>query len=187
MSIHNSSIFRLAATVSTHARVYSMLSCVVLVTACSGDSTGPSNDYPRIAGSYAGSYGVTFSNTAEQLSETVAITVTLQNPNSQGAFSGSYIIAGGGGSGALAGTVRTDGGISLTQFGDPNASASENFAYLQSVFYWCNVAALASSGTTGSVIGSQLTITTSASMPCAYTNPSTVYQTTITVRISASR
>lgn len=168
-------------------RLIGLAALAALVGACSGGSNIPGTSYPAIAGAYIGAEGLTFVNAVDSRSGSVPLTVTLQNANSAGSFSGSYVIANGGGSGTIAGTERLDGGISISQFGDPNVSAAQNYAYLQSIFYWCNLSVATSSGLSGSVQAKRFTLTGDIVMPCLYNPGPTNYQTTITFTVVADR
>ena len=127
-----------------------VLVLALFVCACSGDPTGSS--FPSIAGTYGATFAVSFSNSIETESSSVPGTVTLHSPSSGGDFSGSYVMAGAG-SGTIAGTIRTDGGISITQFGDPNADPLESLQILQNEFYWCNFNQAAGSPMSGAYFG----------------------------------
>ena len=165
------------------------LGVVVLVglTACGGgDSTGP-GDYPALAGTYAGTVTISFSNSIEQDSESSPITVTLQNANKSGNFTGSYVIPNGGGSGPLAGTVRSDGGISITQFGDASADPGQSVTLLQNVFYWCNFNQAGASPFTGGLSGSTVSFGGAIILPCSYINPTRTVTSTIGFQITGNR
>jgi hypothetical protein len=157
----------------------------LLLAGCGGgDSTGPS--YPPIAGTYSAIFGVSFSNSLETVSSNEPGTVTLQSPTSNGAFTGSYVITGSG-SGTIAGTVRVDGGISISQFGDPNADPLESLQLLQNTFYWCNFALAAGAPMSGSVSGNALQLSGGISVPCSYVNPTQTVPSTISVTVTATR
>jgi hypothetical protein len=170
---------------------YVPIAAVLLaLAACGGDSpSGPSNSYPNVAGSYQGGTAMAFKNSVENLAEAVGITVTLGSTTSSGAFTGSYVVANGGGSGTIAGVIRTDGGITITQWGDPTASPAQSYAVLANLFNWCNVALAGATGFSGSLSNGQLQLTGNLLMPCNYTQGGQAFSvpTTITWAISVTR
>lgn len=161
-----------------------VLVLALFLNACSGDPTGSS--FPPIAGTYGATFGFSFSNVIETESSSVPGTVTLQSPSSGGDFSGSYVITGSG-SGTIAGTIRADGGISITQFGDPNADPLESLQILQNEFYWCNFNQAAGSPMSGSVSGKTLSFSGGISVPCNYVNPTRTVPSTIGVTVIGTR
>lgn len=161
-----------------------VLVLALFLTACGGDATGSS--FPPIAGTYSASFVVSFSNSIETESSSVPGTLTLHSPSSGGAFSGSYIITGGG-SGTIAGTIRIDGGISITQFGDPNADPLESLQILQNEFYWCDFSRAAGTPMNGSVVGNTLSFSGGISVPCNYVNPTQTVPSTISVTVTGTR
>jgi hypothetical protein len=162
-----------------------ILALLVLTTACGGgDATG--SNFPALAGSYGATFTVAFSNAIESGSSSVPGTVTLGSPSNSGAFSGSYIITGGG-SGTIGGTVRADGGISISEFGDPNADPLESLQILQNEFFWCDFAFAAASPMSGSISGGTLNLTGGISVPCDYVNPTQTVASTISVTVNAVR
>lgn len=163
---------------------------VAISTACGSDAAGPSpSPYPDVAGTYTGTVSATFTNSIESGQAAQGITVTLGRTSSDGRFSGSFVIANGGGSGTLAGTIRQDGGISIDQFGDPAVGAGQSMAFLQIVFNWCNFAAAASTGLSGSILGGALSISGTIVFPCNYTDGFNSWEepSSLTYSISARR
>lgn len=158
---------------------------LLVALACGGDSTGPSAPaFPNTAGTYATVFTVGFSNAIESESAAETGTITLGPPGANGTFAGSYVISGGG-SGVIQGTVRMDGGISISTFGDPNQDPLEAVQYLQNVFYWCDFGFAAGSPMSGSLSGNRLTLSGSIVLPCSYTTQTV--STTIAISLSGTR
>jgi hypothetical protein len=155
---------------------------LAIVAACGSDSTGPS--FPSTAGTYASVFTVTFSNSLETESSSQTGTMTLGSPGSNGFFTGSYVIPGGG-SGVIEGTVRIDGGISIETFGDPNQDPLEAVQYLQNIFYWCDFGFAAASPMSGNLAGRQLNLSGNIVLPCSYT--AGTVSSSITVSIAGTR
>jgi hypothetical protein len=159
----------------------------LLVVAACNNNSGPS--FPALAGTYATVFNTTFSNSDQTLSNNSGGTITLQSPQSSGAFTGTYIIPNGGGSGTVAGVERMDGGISITQFGPPGETPLEALAYLQQAFNWCDFTQASGVPTTGAVSGSSLQLSGGLIMPCYYTNGTTTFplSTTLSLSIDGTR
>ena len=160
-----------------------VMTLAVFVTACS-DITG--SDLPPIAGTYSATFQLTFSNSLETETSSLPGTVTLHSPSGGGEFSGTYVMTGAG-SGTIAGTLRSDGGISITQFGDPNADPLESLQILENEFYWCDFNYAAGTPMSGSVAGGTLNLGGAISVPCNYVNPTQTVPSTISVTVTAFR
>lgn len=169
--------------------LFMTLGIIVALPACGGDGPSGLSEGQSIEGRYAGLFAAVFTNSVETDDASAAITITLDRPSSAGAFSGSYIIGNGGGSGTISGYVRSDGGVSITHFGDPSVSAAQNLAFLQSQFNWCNIGGAASSGMNGSVLGNRLNVGGTLAFQCSYTDGVNTYQvaTQLTISIVADR
>lgn len=179
------STLSIPATLTTMRSFTRVLPALALAgsLACGSDSsTGPS--FPNTAGTYATVFTITFSNSLETESASETGTITLASPASNGSFTGSYVITGGG-SGVIAGTVRTDGGISIATFGDPNQDPLEAVQYLQNVFYWCNFSVAAGSPMNGSLAGNRLSLSGNIVLPCSYTTQTV--SSTISISVSGTR
>lgn len=159
------------------------------LVACSGGSTAPK--FPQLSGSYGATFAVNFVNAVDLQTASTTGTITLNAPDGGGNFTGSFVLANGGGSGTISGMVRTDGGISISQFGDPNQSAAAALQYLQNIFSWCDFTRAGGSPMSGNVSGGMLSLSGSIALPCAYQNLSTGavtnYTTTISETISGTR
>lgn len=160
----------------------------VLVTACSSSkATGPS--YPQLAGTYAATFAVaaTPAGFPAQSFGSAAGTITLNAPASDGSFTGSYLE--GGTAGTIAGTEHTDGGIDITQWGNPNVPPLESLAYVQLQLPFCSFANAAGSGTSGSVSGVTLSLVSDIAVPCNWNVSGAVetLTTTIAVTIGGTR
>jgi len=160
-----------------------------LFTACGSGSTGPS--YPALGGSYASTSTLTFSNAAAIQNGALSgsLTITLSSADSHGNFTGSYVYGGGAtGSGPIAGTERSDGGITITQFG--SANVYEDLQYLQNAWPNCDFSQAASSGESGQIAGSTLSFGGTLDFPCAYQVQGggiEDFSTTLTINFTGTR
>jgi hypothetical protein len=82
----------------------------------------------------------------------------LNRQDASGNFTGSYVMQDGS-SGTIGGSVRADGGFTVTQFGNPSVTPLSSLLVLQNRFPYCNWAGAGSTGVSGSVVGKSLTIT----------------------------
>jgi hypothetical protein len=116
--------------------------------ACGGDSNGPSA--VLLAGQYDSDLFVAFSNAFEQQQGSESGAISLSAQNWAGDFAGSYVLQDGS-SGTIAGNVRADGGITISQFGNANVSPLASLLFLQNAYPNCN---WPTAGTTGSPVRS---------------------------------
>lgn len=160
-----------------------------LVAACSSltDSSG---------GAVAGSYDVFFQTTmtassingSATLPQTLG-TISLGTPDGSGAFSGSFTINSGGGSGTVAGTMATGGSVTITHFGDPNLTPLQAVAFLQAAMPSCNFTQAVSGVMGGAVESGNLALTGGLTLPCSWTDgdSTVVVPTVVTVQVSGSQ
>lgn len=162
------------------------VAALVALSSCGGDAMGPT--YPAPSGTYATMFTLNFSNAVETLSQPQSGTMTLSSADGSGAFTGSYVITGGG-SGTVAGVLRADGGLSISHFGDPAADPVQSAQFVRNVFYWCDFDRAGSMSLSGSLSGRTVSFSGSVTLPCAYTNgfTSTSYSSSITVSVRDSR
>lgn len=158
---------------------------LILAAAACSDATGPT--YPRIEGQYAATVSFTFQNEIESFGEgTGGHTITLYRPSGSGSFTGSFVYSNGS-SGPIAGVVRRDGGLTIHEWGDGSAAGSAQA--VSNLLDWCDLGLAGSSGLSGSVSGTQLTITATVSMPCYYTSGFITrgYATVLTITLKGNR
>jgi hypothetical protein len=102
-------------------RIGALAVAVVLAAACSDSSSGPSNNFPFIAGTYTGT--ITYQMTGDpSLTSPVTpgIAIQLNDPDNNGNFSGTFQFNNNfTGSGDVVGQFASDGNtVNWTQFGD---------------------------------------------------------------------
>ena len=142
-----------------------------LVAAC-GEGTGPSGAAAvTLAGRYAATLTVSITNEFDNREASESGTVTLLAQGEQGAFAGEYAL-GDGSSGVLDGFLGADGGIMITALGNPNQRTLADLRYVQNLLPYCNWLGAALGEVSGSVSGTSLTLTGSASLTCTYGTPS---------------
>lgn len=156
------------------------------LAACGGNSTGPSS--VLLAGSYASTVGASFNNSYEALQNATTGTITLNVQDASGNFTGSYVMQDGS-SGTIVGSVRADGGFTVTQFGNPNVTPLSSLLVLQNRFPYCDWAGAGSTGVSGSVVGKSLTIIGSINVLCSYNTQSGVVSapTVVSFTINGTR
>jgi hypothetical protein len=163
-----------------------------LLAACSHSGpTGP--QYPPLAGTYNVTFGGTITPAGYNPQDITAAngTITLNAPDGTGAFSGSYIE--GGNAGTIQGTEDQDGGLIISQFGNPNVTPLEDLELLQLQFPFCAFASATTTGLTGTVASGTLNIQGALVMPCNWeVNPGPppvdqILTTTMTVTITGAR
>ncbi len=118
--------------------VAGLVGFVLAGLAACNSSTGPT--YPRLAGTYATTFNATATplGYAAQPLTSDAGSITLGSPDHAGNFTGSYIEAGQ--AGTIAGTEHVDGGIDITQFGNPNETPLNALRFLQQQLPACDFA-----------------------------------------------
>jgi hypothetical protein len=160
---------------------------VVLVLWGCGGSTGPS--YPTLSGTYSANFvgTVTPSGYASQSLASTTGSMTLSNASSSGAFSGSYVQ--GGAAGTIAGTEHTDGGIDISQFGNPNETPLDALEVLQQALPGCDFAQAAGVPMSGAISGTTLNLSGGLILPCTWIvgGQNEVLSTTIALSISGTR
>jgi len=160
----------------------------LLVAACEEDNGPTGAAGVALAGTYAATFTVRFTNgfEAEQASEPG--TVTLLAQGAQGAFAGSYLLEDGS-SGVLDGVVGADGAITIVAFGAPNQRTLTQVRYLRQRFPYCDWLGAALTEFSGAVTGTGLTLIGSATLTCRYVTLSgpAVAPTTVSLAISGAR
>ncbi|HKT06308.1 MAG TPA: hypothetical protein VJR24_00310 [Gemmatimonadaceae bacterium] len=148
------------------------------------------------SGAVAGSYDVFFETTmtassingSATLPQTLG-TVSLGTPASDGSFSGSFTINGGGGTGTVAGTMATGGSVTITHFGDPGLTPLQAVAFLEAAMPSCDFTQAVSEAMGGAVQNGNLALTGGLTMPCSWTDgdSTVVVPTVVTVQVSGSQ
>jgi hypothetical protein len=145
-----------------------IIACAVVFAAC-GSSTSPTTAYPNIAGSYTATATYRLQAGTEDNTTVLPGTIAMQNANSAGQFTGTWLIKGTGAdtaTGAVVGQFGSDTStISWLVFGDGSGAQPLYVVTIFQLLYPnCNVlAAKAVQPATGSILGTQLTITNSFS------------------------
>jgi len=141
---------------------------VLMLAACSGGGSGATGPtYPSLAGNYSTVYSTTASSIYG--SQTLSLTpgsITLGTPNSAGDFAGSYID--GSSTGTVDGVEDVAGDITITHFGDPNQSPLLTAEFLIAAFPQCDFTQATTTGLTGNIIGSALTLSGAITLPCLW-------------------
>lgn len=168
----------------SHRVVGSALALLAVVACGGGGSTGPS--YPSLAGTYSAQWSLVA--TSDAATDVLAIstgTVTLNAPSSSGNFTGSYI-EGGTDAGTIAGTEHVDGGIDITQFGNPNVSPYEDLVATRQELNACDFSQAGYTGGSGAVQGNTINLIGAVVLPCAWTVGNSVEELTTTVSITVT-
>lgn len=148
------------------------------------------------SGAVAGSYDVFFQTTmtASSINGSATLpqalgTVSLGTPASDGSFSGSFTINGGGGTGTVAGTMATGGSVTITHFGDPGLTPLQAVAFLKAAMPSCDFTQAVSEAMGGAVQNGNLALTGGLTMPCSWTDgdSTVVVPTVVTVQVSGSQ
>jgi hypothetical protein len=159
---------------------------VIVLAACSGGGGGATGPiYPSLAGTYS----TAFSTTASSIygTQTLSLTpgsITLGSPNSAGDFAGSYIDAGS--TGTIDGFENTAGDITITHFGDPNQSPLLTAQFLVAQYPQCDFSQATTTGLTGTIIGSALTLSGGITLPCLWTVNGVAVAATTTLGVQVS-
>jgi hypothetical protein len=144
-------------------------------------TTGPS--YPPLAGSYSATFAVTATSSAGSVVlGTATGTVTLNNAGSGGSFTGSFIE--GGSAGTIVGTEEADGGLLISQFGNPNVAPLADLEILQQELPECAFGNAVSDGMTGTIASGQLNLAGGLTLPCVWDVAGTGETLTTTLAIT---
>jgi hypothetical protein len=121
---------------------------VVALAAC-GSSTAPTT-YPTIGGQYAGSYTYQLTNIHTDTTAVIPTTITLNNANSLGTFTGFAVFPSLPGDSALIiGQFASNDAVTFGAFGDPNLPLLYSAKVLSATFPACNFADSATFTLTG--------------------------------------
>ena len=156
------------------------------VAACvSYDPAGP--PVPRIDGTYSATIVIGLENPIEIRSDTFTATIVVRGTGYRGQFVGTYDIARSD-SGPFAGSVSTDGGLMVTDFGTPPKPIA-GVAFIRNLYPWCDFPRLGTSPMAGALSGDSLRVDGRGSVPCFYLLATSVanLKTEITVRLRAAR
>ena len=137
--------------------VAATLSCV------SYDPAGPA--VPSIDGTYATTIVIDYSNYLETRTDTLAGSIMLRNTHYRGQFDGAYRIADD--SGSVAGVLRPEGTLVVTDFGAPPKPIADVGA-LRQLYPWCDFPRLGTGPLPGQLLADSLLVDGSASVPCFY-------------------
>ncbi|HWZ59891.1 MAG TPA: hypothetical protein VNW46_13030 [Gemmatimonadaceae bacterium] len=141
-----------------------IIACAAVFAAC-GSSTSPTSSFPNIAGQYAATATYRLQAGTEDSTAVLPGTIAMQNANRAGQFTGTWHIQGSGAdtaTGAVVGQFGSDTStISWIAFGDGSGAQPLYVVTIFQLLYPnCNVAAArALQPATGSILGTQLTIT----------------------------
>lgn len=119
-----------------------------------------------ISGTYVATVVTTIENQFEVRSDTFAATLTLQATGYRGRFTGAYSI-GPTEAGPVAGTLRTDDTLILTDFGTPPKPIA-GVTRIRTLYPWCDFGRLGVGPIPGEFRGDSLRIRGEGSLPCLY-------------------
>lgn len=145
-----------------------MLGALLIASVACGSSKATGPQYPEIAGTYVATFGgsVTPLGYAAQSLGSSSGTITIATPGSDGSFEGVYTTAGT--SGTIVGEEGMDGTVVVTQFGPPGVTPLANLAALAQAYPDCAWSKYTTSGLTGSVAGTSLTLSITVVLPCVW-------------------
>jgi hypothetical protein len=140
-----------------------MLALAATVSCVAYDSAGP--PVPSIDGTYAAAIVIDYSNYFEARTDTLVASIALRDTHYRGHFDGAYRIADD--SGSVAGILRPEGTLVVTEFGAPPQPIS-HVAALRQRYAWCDFTRMGSGPLPGQLRGDSLLLDGSASLPCFY-------------------
>jgi hypothetical protein len=157
------------------------------VTACSG-AGGTEPPYPPLAGIYSATFAVTATSTAgTDVLDVATGTITLMNAASDHTFGGSFVQ--GTSTGRVFGAEEMDGGLIISEFGNPDDTPFVDLASLRQQLPECAFGNSVANDPTGTLAINQLAITGAVTLPCVWDVGGTqeTLVTTLAVTISGSR
>jgi len=142
-------------------------SAALCVACVAFDPNGPA--VPHLAGSYSTIITVQYRSQhhLENLWDTLAATVTLPDAAERGFFVGWYVTAARD-SGTIAGRLRPDGTMEVTEFAQPPILTLQGATFLHRLYPWCDFMQLGTGSPTGRLSGDSLVIEGRASLFCRY-------------------
>jgi hypothetical protein len=154
----------------------------VTLAACSS-STGPTS-YQKIAGQYSATFTyqlVVSGNTGFDSTVTVPATITMNDANSIGTFTG-YTVFTAADSGVIAGQFGTNNAITWYLFGDPSEPLMYSAKVFSATYPMCNFADSATYTLSpgGGIVGKQLTLSaTFTGFKCGADSASSTLQASV--------
>jgi hypothetical protein len=173
-------------TRKARSRLWWVLALPIILAACGGDASNGMTDpsFPNVRGTYTGSWGLrlTLVATGDQLTISCPGSVTLstqEGPSLGGSFLYTQTADCNAASGTVSGTLRTDGGVTLS-FTIPGSNSS-----LEDVT-GCGVVS-EDDAMTGSVAGNQMNVSGNAVLDCL--DPATLitFRVNLTLSFSGNR